>query len=70
MSKNPDKNLTEAEFNKIQSHADLLKVLKEKDSNISSVLSKIHYEKEKEIEDILNILKNFNTIGEINNQFG
>lgn len=29
-----------------------------------------NYEKEKEIEDILNILKNFNTIGEINNQFG
>jgi len=48
MSKNPDKNITEAEFNTIQSHADLLKVLKEKDSNINSVLSKIHYEKEKE----------------------
>jgi len=48
MSKNPDKNITEAEFNTIESHADLLKILKDKDSNISSVLSKIHYEKEKE----------------------
>ncbi len=48
MSKNPDKNITEAEFNTIESHADLLKILKDKDSSISSVLSKIHYEKEKE----------------------
>jgi len=48
MSKNPDKNITEAEFNTIESHADLSKVLKDKDSSISSVLSKIHYEKEKE----------------------
>ncbi len=48
MSKDPDKNITEAEFNTIESHADLLKVLKDKDSSISSVLSKIHYEKEKE----------------------
>ena len=48
MSKNPHKKLTEAEFNNIESHADLLKVLKEKDNNINSVLSKIHYEKEKE----------------------
>ncbi len=48
MSKNPDKKLTEAEFNIIESHADLLKILKKKDNNINSVLSKIHYEKEKE----------------------
>lgn len=48
MSKNPDKKLTEAEFNIIESHADLLKLLKKKDNNINSVLSKIHYEKEKE----------------------
>jgi len=48
MSKNPDKNITEAEFNTIQSHEDLFKILEEKDSDISSVLSKIQYEKEKE----------------------
>jgi len=48
MSKNLDKNITEAEFNTVHSHADLLKILKEKDNNISSVLSKIQYEREKE----------------------
>lgn len=48
MTKNPDKNISEAEFNSIQSHEDLLKILKEKDSDISAVLSKIQYEKEKE----------------------
>lgn len=48
MSKNPEKKITEAEFNSIASHEDLLKILKEKGSNISGVLSKIHYEKEKE----------------------
>lgn len=48
MTKNPDKNISEAEFNSIQSHEDLLRILKEKDSDISAVLSKIQYEKEKE----------------------
>jgi len=48
MSKNPDKSINEAEFNTIHSHADLLNTLKEKGINISSVLSKIQYEQEKE----------------------
>ena len=48
MTKNPDKNITEAEFNAIQSHEDLLNILKEKEKDISAVLSKIQYEKEKE----------------------
>jgi polyphosphate kinase 2 len=48
MSKNLDKNITEAEFNTIHSHEDLLDILKEKDNNISAVLSKIQYEQEKE----------------------
>ncbi|MGI9533126.1 polyphosphate kinase 2 [Lutimonas sp.] len=48
MSINPEKKITEAEFNSIESHADLLKILKEKDRNVEAVLSKIHYEKEKE----------------------
>lgn len=48
MSKNPDKIITEAEFASITSHADLLKIAKDKKIDISSVLSKIQYEKEKE----------------------
>ena len=48
MSKNLDKNITEAEFNTIHSREDLLDILKEKDNNISAVLSKIQYEQEKE----------------------
>lgn len=48
MSKNPDKSISEVEFNTIHSHADLLNIVKEKDINISSVLSKIQYEQEKE----------------------
>ena len=48
MAENLEKNITELEFNSIQSHTDLLKILKDKDKNIASVLSKIHYEKEKE----------------------
>ena len=48
MSKNLVKNITEAEFNTIHSHEDLLDILKEKDNNISAVLSKIQYEQEKE----------------------
>ena len=48
MNKNPDKIITEAEFNTIKSHDDLLKIVKDKDIDISSVLSKVHYEREKE----------------------
>jgi len=48
MSNNPDKNITEAEFNAIQSHEDLFKILEEKNRDIGAVLSKIQYEKEKE----------------------
>ena len=48
MNKNPDKNITATEFNTIKSHDDLLKVVKEKDIDISNVLSKVRYEKEKE----------------------
>ena len=35
MNKNPDKNITATEFNTIKSHDDLLKVVKEKDIDIS-----------------------------------
>ena len=48
MSKSPDKNISEAEFNTVHSHEDLLKILEEKNNNINSVLSKIQYEQEKE----------------------
>ncbi len=48
MSKNPNKYITEAEFNTITSHADLLRILEEKKVDVSDVLAKIHYEKEKE----------------------
>ena len=48
MNKNHDKNITATEFNTIKSHDDLLKVVKEKDIDISNVLSKVRYEKEKE----------------------
>ncbi len=48
MSKNPNQNITEAEFNTISSHADLLNILREKEVDVSDVLAKIHYEKEKE----------------------
>ncbi len=48
MSENPDKSITAAEFNTITSHDDLLKIVKDKNIDISGVLSKVHYEKEKE----------------------
>ena len=48
MNKNPDKIITAAEFDTIKSHDDLLKIVNEKNIDISSVLSKIHYEREKE----------------------
>jgi len=48
MKKNPDNIITAAEFDTIKSHDDLLKIVNEKNIDISSVLSKIHYEREKE----------------------
>lgn len=48
MTKNPDKLITEAEFASIKSHDDLLKIARDKKIDISMVLSKIQYEKEKE----------------------
>lgn len=52
MTKNSDKKITEAEFNAIKSHEDLLRILKDKDTDFSSVLSKIQYEREKELLQI------------------
>lgn len=48
MNKNPEKSITEIEFNSIESHNDLLKLAKEKQIDISEVLAKVRYEREKE----------------------
>ena len=48
MNKNPEKSITEAEFSSIESHNDLLKLAKEKQIDISQVLAKVRYEREKE----------------------
>ncbi len=48
MTNNPDKKITAAEFNTIKSHDDLLKIVKEKNIDISDALSKVRYEREKE----------------------
>lgn len=41
--------LTAEEFNMVKSHDDLLRILREKNINISSVLSRIQYEREKQL---------------------
>lgn len=48
MSKIQDNSITEAEFNSISTHDDLFRILKEKNVDISDVISKVHYEREKE----------------------
>jgi len=48
MNKNPEKSITEIEFSSIESHNDLLKLAKEKQIDISQVLAKVRYEREKE----------------------
>jgi len=48
MTNNPDKKITATEFNTIKSHDDLLRIVKEKDIDISDALSKVRYEREKE----------------------
>jgi polyphosphate kinase 2 len=48
MTNNPDNKITAAEFNTIKSHNDLFKIVKEKNIDISDVLSKVRYEREKE----------------------
>jgi len=48
MTLNPNKYITEDEFNSVTSHAELLKLLRDKKIDISNVLSKVHYEREKE----------------------
>jgi len=48
MDKIETTGLTESEFNAISTHDDLLKILQDKNIDISDVLSTIQYEKEKE----------------------
>lgn len=47
MSNKP--GLTAEEFNMVRSHDDLLRMLREKNINVSSVLSRIQYEREKQL---------------------
>ena len=48
MSKIQENSITEAEFNSIRSHDDLFKILQDKNVDITDVIDKIHYEREKE----------------------
>lgn len=48
MNKQPDNSITAEEFNEIKTHADLLRTAENKGLDLTAVLSKVHYEKEKE----------------------